>query len=705
MAQSLDALIVELRADIKGFQASLATATGDIQRFSGSSTKHIGGIQAAIERARMAVVAFGGAWAAFSIGKGIIDAGVQVEALRNKMIAATGSTTVAADALAFIRAEADRLGLSIQVASDGFAGFAASSLRAGLTLDETKQIFTGVSEAAVSMRLSAEQTGLVFKALEQIAGKGTVSMEELRGQLGDSGLSGAFEIAAKSMGKTTAEFTKMVSNGEVMSADFLPKFAAQIRKDLGGSVEEASQGAQAAFNRLGNAFFDLQTKLAASGLLDVVVRSIKDLTDALNDPGLISGLSSFVQLLSNVLNIALRVAGAIGTAVSAINSATEAVGNSIFGGLFGKEGTDAINKARGARNQAAATVGATPTAAPVASSYTLGTKAVALPNAGAARKAKTAADRAARERESLSGRVDSVYAANSNDTDRMRLAYAEDQKILEEALEKKAITQQRYNEVMSRIEIEFDKSMNDYRVDKFGTDIEQEQERFEERKELLLQGLDDRLITVQEHHELLEEAEREHNERMLELQNQANEDRLTEAQRGLQGFLGVQLAYQQKSAAQEGASFRNSLQQLAQHNKTAFMVEKAAALAQALISARQSVVDAYKFGNKIGGPALGATFAAVAAAAQAANIAAIASTSYGGGGGSVGASGGGGGGSGGMPSPAEAETPSKDAVQRSVYITVNGDEDTLLSKRTVRKLIDQLNDAFGDGSQLKVAFA
>ncbi len=228
MSQTLEALVVELRADVKGLQTSLQSAASDVKRFSSNAENSVNGFQAAVMRARTAILSLGVAYASFRIGRSIIDAGVQVQAMQNKMQAATGSANVAADALRFVREEANRLGLDIRSASDGFAGFAASSLRAGLTLQQTKDIFIGVSEAATSMRLPAEQVSLIFKALEQMAGKGTVSMEELRGQLGDA-LPGAFEIAAKAMGKTTAQFSKMVADGEVLASDFLPKFGAAVR--------------------------------------------------------------------------------------------------------------------------------------------------------------------------------------------------------------------------------------------------------------------------------------------------------------------------------------------------------------------------------------------------------------------------------------------------------------------------------------------
>lgn len=189
------------------------------------------------------------------LGKSVVDTSMDFQALENRMNAAAGNKSVGSDSLDYIRKQADKLGLEFRTTADSFAGFEAAALRSGLTLEQTKQIFTDVSTAATSMQLSTERVQLVFKALEQISGKGTVSMEELRQQLGDS-LPGAFEIAAQSMGMTTRAFYDAVANGEVLSSEFLPKFAKAIKEQLGGSAEEASTQLRASLNRLNTDLMD-----------------------------------------------------------------------------------------------------------------------------------------------------------------------------------------------------------------------------------------------------------------------------------------------------------------------------------------------------------------------------------------------------------------------------------------------------------------
>ncbi|NLG18840.1 MAG: tape measure protein [Fibrobacter sp.] len=187
-------------------------------------------------------------------------AGMELDALQNRLNAAIGKFTSTSEEMKYLRSEADRTGQNFRTLTDSYAGFSAATTRAGISVEDTREIFKNFNETSISLKLSNEKTRLVFMALEQMASKGKVSMEELRRQLGDA-LPGALEIAAKSMGMTTSEFNKAVSNGEIMAADFLPKFAKAVREELGGSFDTASKGMRASLNRMQNAWFDFQSAL------------------------------------------------------------------------------------------------------------------------------------------------------------------------------------------------------------------------------------------------------------------------------------------------------------------------------------------------------------------------------------------------------------------------------------------------------------
>lgn len=644
---SFEPLLVEVKATDQGFSAAIVKAQSQIKKFEKETNNSLLTIEGALARARTAVLTFGAAWAAFRVGKEIVSAGVQMQMMSNRMLAATGDINVAANAMQFARDTAKRLSLDLVATTNGFADFSASALRAGLTLDQTKTVFTGVSEAAAALHLSGERTQLVFTALSQMASKGRVSMEELSQQLGDS-LPGALATFAKAMNVSTSEFIKMISEGRVLVPDLI-KLGNELHKQYGERAVQAAQSAQGAFNQLGNTLFDLKVKLANSGLLDAVVKAVQSLTSALNDPQLIAGLAQLVAFLAKVMEIALKVASAIGAVVGAVDRAVDAVGDSVFGSLFGAKGTAALEAARGRKPIPEMRHGAGEVPA-ASGSYTLGK--VSTPGVSAA------AQKAADAREQLRQRVKEQNLGLITEEDPNKIGsaqaiaslnkrYEEEQELLEKALKKKAITEQEFKEDSLKVEL-------DYQA------------------------------------------------RMAEIRKQYRDELLSDQQAAMEGFLGVQLDYQDRSIGEQGKSFRDSINQAGQHNRTFFALSKAAAIAQALLSARQSVVDAYKFGNALGGPPLGAAFAGVAAAAQAANIAAIASTSFGGGGGVSSAGAGGGGSGGGDSSGSNTTGDVAQAPTKMVRVELHGDPDGFYSINTMRKIIEGLNDALAGGSRLNV---
>lgn len=196
--------------------------------------------------------------------------------------AAGGEAAAGARDLSYLRAEVDRLGLNLTVAANSFVKLSAAARETTLEGKGARDIFTAVSEAATVMHLSSAEAEGALLAISQMISKGTVQSEELRGQLGER-LPGAFQIAARAVGVTTAELSKMLEQGQVISSDFLPKFAEQLRKELAGSVEEAANSTQAALGRIDTAWTDLKRTVADSGLGKEAAGQLNILTDAMND--------------------------------------------------------------------------------------------------------------------------------------------------------------------------------------------------------------------------------------------------------------------------------------------------------------------------------------------------------------------------------------------------------------------------------------
>lgn len=230
-AQAFDKLSTEEKqalADLKKFnQESNNTnkSMGDLGSIAGKVGGVLGGLFAVGQIKQFA--------------QAVTETTIKFEAMRKAIDFASGSAEMGNKNFEFIRQTAQKLGLDLRGAVEGYKTFASAANLAGQSSQETNRQFAAVAKAAQVMGLSAEDTKGAFLALGQMMSKGNVQAEELRGQLGER-LVGAFGIAAKAMGVTTGELNKMLQKGQVLAADFLPKFATELENTFGKGNDQVT---------------------------------------------------------------------------------------------------------------------------------------------------------------------------------------------------------------------------------------------------------------------------------------------------------------------------------------------------------------------------------------------------------------------------------------------------------------------------------
>lgn len=183
--------------------------------------------------------------------KPVIDANVELEALRRTLTFVTGSSEAAAQQIKVLQDAANKSGLSVGQLANSFQLFEASMLKSGQSVAVTQTLFEGVTAAAGKLGLSTDRVSGILLALGQVASKGKLSLEELQGQIGES-LPGALKIASDSLGITSAQLTSLMANGKVMASDFLPAFGTALKTTFDSGTKPV-EGLAQAFNRLKNA--------------------------------------------------------------------------------------------------------------------------------------------------------------------------------------------------------------------------------------------------------------------------------------------------------------------------------------------------------------------------------------------------------------------------------------------------------------------
>lgn len=314
-----------------GIDGAGTRAEGGLRRTKAAATETSGALDKLAEDARKGVLAFAGFEVIKDLAGDVIDASSKMAGFRNTMEAATGSAAGAQAGMAFVRAESDRLGTSLEGNAGAFAKFTAATRGTALAGNQTQRIFSAVSEAARTLHLSVDDTNGVLLALTQMVSKGTVQSEELRGQLGER-LPGAFNLAASAMGVTTAQLGKMLEAGQVTAADMLPKLATALHTVYGAQALVAANAPVAQIQRLQNAVFELKAAIGEAGFMDALAAGATKVTQAITQLTTSGGLSTLLDVLGLVgaaiaLNLGSRAVAAAGSfAAGLIEARTATIG-------------------------------------------------------------------------------------------------------------------------------------------------------------------------------------------------------------------------------------------------------------------------------------------------------------------------------------------------------------------------------------------
>jgi len=209
---------------------------------------------------------------AMQAGRMFVDANAQAESLTRTLTQLAGSSRQAAAEMEYIRGAANRLGLDVQDAGKSYTQLLAATKGTALEGEAARRVFEAVAGAMASLGKSSAETNNALLAVNQMASKGTVQMEELKGQLGEA-LPGALKAAANGAGLTVAELTKMIETGGVLAEDLLPALAKGLRDMYGvGKAENDTFTAQWA--RMKNSVTELFVAVGEAGPMKVLSEAV-----------------------------------------------------------------------------------------------------------------------------------------------------------------------------------------------------------------------------------------------------------------------------------------------------------------------------------------------------------------------------------------------------------------------------------------------
>ncbi|REC64083.1 hypothetical protein DRF65_00465 [Chryseobacterium pennae] len=359
--RSFSSGISRARDETRSLDNAVNTTNSGIGRLRNTGQSVFGSIATYAKTAGVAILAALSVGAVISFGKEITGITSKFEGMENAIVFASGQE--GAKNMAFLDTTIKDLNLNMESSYKGFQTLTGSLKGTALEGQATRDIFEAVGIAASVMNLSAEQSEGAFLALSQMASKGKVSAEELRGQLGER-IPGALGIAARSMGMTQAQFNEMLDSGKIMAEDFLPKFSKELKNTFEGGLPAAMNSMQSAINRQENALMQFKLKTGEAfrpliiGVLDAgnflfgflsdmmnytqpvkkalsaVAEAFQPIIDAIKNNGFIKlsgdtnfaklameGISGVIRFLTPLLELLFKIIGGVESAFNYVRKA------------------------------------------------------------------------------------------------------------------------------------------------------------------------------------------------------------------------------------------------------------------------------------------------------------------------------------------------------------------------------------------------
>ena len=244
----------------------------------------------------------------------------------------------------FVKNLADSSGVDQIETLSSFAKFSAGA--GDMDTGQKESLFSNVIGTSRLMGLSTDEINGILKAFEQMASKGKIQAEELRGQLGDR-MAGAFQLFARSLGMTTEQLDAAMKNGKVLSKDVLPKVSAEMGRmiDKAGGWEKIINSTQTQLGRLSNSWNNnlaLMFDGSQEGLTDFT-RSLTNLLNSLGGQSKNLGehfgdlMKSMSNGIDDLTTISYRVQGffdRVTLAYRELNDTQKAVADGIANGLL-----------------------------------------------------------------------------------------------------------------------------------------------------------------------------------------------------------------------------------------------------------------------------------------------------------------------------------------------------------------------------------
>ncbi|EOQ1680259.1 tape measure protein [Escherichia coli] len=235
----------------------------------------------------------------FGWQKPIVEAAAEMERMRvmlrglNKEKSNPGQA--AADDMKYIVDMAQNAPFAMQALTDSFVKFRSAGL------DPTDGSLKALVDSVARFGGNSELLKRAAVAVQQMSGKGVVSMEELRQQLGEA-VPNAMQAMADAAGITMGELTKAVASGTVEAKQALSLMFVGLRAENENAAKDMMQTYTGALAQLQTSFTLFADRVGQAGYLDSLSKGMKELASIMNSAEGISFANSLGSGLTTAID-------------------------------------------------------------------------------------------------------------------------------------------------------------------------------------------------------------------------------------------------------------------------------------------------------------------------------------------------------------------------------------------------------------------
>lgn len=357
MATDLEKLVVQLSADIKGYEREMRKAVGvtnrqarEIEKRFNAMNRNLDGIGQ--RAARSLVAPFAGIAAALG-GRELIRMTGEWTDLTSRVNLAAGSMEKGEQVMRRVSDMARRTYSDLSQTAEGYLAFSTTLTELGVSTDRQLDFVESLNNALVVSGAKGDTAARVMDALSKAMALGSLQGDNLNTVIASGGR--VAQALAESMGVTTMELRKMGSEGKIGRREILgiTKEVEKLRREAGEMPGTISDG----FLLLNNALLEYVGRgddaLGMSGRIADALTLIADNFEAVADAGLKlaavlaagmlgRSIAGMVVSLGGAITVLARFAAAlkaatslasVGTAIGGLSAAAGPLGM-LFGGLL-----------------------------------------------------------------------------------------------------------------------------------------------------------------------------------------------------------------------------------------------------------------------------------------------------------------------------------------------------------------------------------